>query len=129
MVRSLKELSILNMRLQDISMPNLLFDKYPSDSSVIPKMIFQCGKDLFVEKLIERDEIANDRWITANGHVCLLNDHTIGDSCWCYCRTDFAECKCACFHIFHLLLDRLEEEYGPLNRAVKFKFALIEPMF
>lgn len=128
MVRPLKELAILNMRLQDISMPNTLFEKYPSDSSVIPKMIFNCGRNLFIEKLIERDEIASDRWRTANNHVCLINDHTTGDSCWCYCRIDFPECNCACFHIYHLLLDRIEEEWGPLNRAIKLKFALVEPI-
>ena len=117
------------MRLQDISMPNILFENYPSDSNLVPKIIFRHGKRLFVEKLIERDEIANDRWNAVNGHVCRINDHTVGDSCWCYCRTELPECNCSCFHIFHLLLDRIEEEFGPLNRAVKFKFATVEPVF
>ena len=129
MARPLKELSILNMRLQDISMPNLLFERYPADSSIIPKIIFSCGRNLFIESLIERDEIANDRWRTANNHVCLINSHVIGDSCWCYCITDEPECRCACFHIFHLLIDRIEEEHGPLNRAAKLKIALARPSF
>ena len=129
MVRPLLELAILNMRLQDISMPNILFEKYPSDSNMVPKILFRAGKNLFIEKLIERDEIANDRWRQSNNHVCLINDHTVGDSCWCYCETDQPECKCTCFHIFHLLLDRIEEEYGPLNRTIKLKFALVEPRF
>ena len=117
------------MRLQDISMPNLLFERYPSDSSIVPKIIFNHGRNLFIESLTERDEIANDRWITANNHTCLVYDHDRVNSCWCYCIADEPECRCACFHIFHLLLDRIEEEHGPLNRAVKLKFALARPRF
>ena len=129
MVRSLRELALLNMRVNDIISPNLQFDKYPSNCHLIPEIIFNVGKNLFIEELRDRDEVVNELWYNANGHFCLINDQNQGDACWCACDAGERSCICCCFHIFFMLLDRIFEEYGALNYNAQFKYILARPRF
>ena len=129
MVRSLQELALLNMRVKSIISPNLEFDRYPSNCHIIPEIIFNVGKNLFIEELQDRDESIGDLWRNVNGHFCLINEQNQGDACWCACNPERRICICNCFHIFHMLLDRIYEEHGALNYNARLKFVLARPRF
>ena len=129
MARSLQELAILNMRVCDIASPNLLFEKYPRNCHMISDIIFQQAKNLFIEELIDRDGFVGELWNDANGHFCQINDRDSGDACWCACNPNDRQCRCGCFHVFYMLIDRIFEEQGALNYNAKLKHVLARPRF
>ena len=129
MARSLRELALLNMRVNSIISPNLEVEKYPSNCHIIPEIIFNVGKNLFIEELRDRDENVDELWYTVNGHFCLVNDQDNRDACWCACDRNRRTCICSCFHVFHMLLDRIYEEHGTLNYNAQLKFVLARPRF
>lgn len=129
MVRSLQELAVLNMRIRDIASPNLLVNRYPKNCHIIPGIIFQVAKNMFIEELIDRDGYVGELWNDANGHFCQINDRDNGDACWCACNPNHEFCRCECFHVFFMLLDRIYEENGLLNYDAKLKFALVRLQF
>ena len=84
---------------------------------------------MFIEELIDRDGYVGELWNDANGHFCLINDQDNGDACWCACNPNHEFCRCECFHVFFMLLDRIYEENGLLNYDAKLKFALVRLQF
>ena len=106
-VSELKELTLLNMCVYDVASPNLLFEEYPKDCHLIPKLIFNVGKDLFIEHIILRDESFGDRWRTANNHYFAIDNDFGKIQCWCACNTQDAGCRCGCMHIFHILIEKI----------------------
>ena len=122
-VPNLKELALLNMRVCDVANPNLLFEEYPRDCHIIPKLIFDIGKRIFMEHIFLRDESFIDRWHNANNHYCVLDNGYGQIECWCACDRS-VQCKCGCMHIFHILIEKIIEENGTLNMQTKLKYAL-----
>ena len=122
-VPALKDLALLNMRICDIANPNLLFEEYPKDCHLIPKIIFETGKHIFIEHIILRDDSFEERWFDAEGHYCKMDNGHGQIQCWCSCEQS-GNCKCGCMHIFHILIEKIWEENGVLNMESKLKFAL-----
>ena len=126
-VPSLQELALLNMRVVDVAHPNLLFETYPRDCHIIPKMIFETGKRIFLNHLFLRDERFAEQWDEANGHFCVLDNGHGKIQCWCSCSRVIPNCSCGCMHTFYILLELITEDYGTLNMKTKLKYALARP--
>ena len=120
MVRTLQELSFANLRVRDILHPNLSLPSYPRDCHILPETIFRVGKRQIIDELCERDDTIRMLWPHMNGHHCLINDDP-SNRCWCGCDINEPHCFCICMLPVHILLDRIEEEMGSINRNASFK--------
>ena len=87
-------------------------------------MIFDIGKQIFLDQLFFRDESFAERWENANGHLCLVDNGEGKIQCWCSCSRNSPTCQCSCAHIFHILIEKIREEYGALNMNAKLKYVL-----
>ena len=123
MVLSLQELSLLNMSLRQIKYP---YTHQRRNGYLLENIIFQCGKRIIVNELRVRDAFIDRNWHGMQNHHCLLEDSD--SKCWCACDIQKNFCICLCFNSFYMILTRFEEENGPINDNVKFKWILSGPV-
>ena len=125
MVLSLKELSFINMPIIQIKYPYLNFEQ-PRYGYILEDIIFRCGRRIIINELRFRDEFIDRNWPAMRNHHCLLEDSDA--KCWCACNPQSHFCHCLCFNSFYMILTRFEEENGPLNDNIKFKWILDGPI-
>ena len=121
-MRTLAELALLNMRVQDIIYPNELLDPPPPDRYMVSDIIFRIGKIIFMEELGARNFIYWNQWIDSGRHYCMVRDN--GSSCWCACDNE-NYCICGCFNCFFMLLDEITFEAGDINYGAPLKYVLL----
>ena len=123
-MKTLAELALLNMRVQDIIYPNELIFPPPPDSYMITDIIFRIGKNLFMEELGIRNFIYWNQWIDSNRHYCAVRKSD-ASGCWCGCDQNEDYCMCSCFLCFHLLLEEIMYEIGIVNYNAPLKYVLL----
>ena len=125
MVLSLRELAFINMPIVQIKYPYTNSDQ-PRNGYILEEMIFHSGRRIIINELRFRDAFIDRNWHTMRDHHCLLEDSD--SKCWCACDTRNTYCICLCFNSFYMILTRAEEENGPINDNIKFKWILSGPV-
>ena len=124
MNRSLKERAFLNLSLEDVLYPYRALGIKPNASYFLEEVIFRVGKNMIIDQLISRDEGIEAEWPDLNNHHCLISEGINGPWCWCSCDTTRPTCRCVCFAPLFILIKRIEEVNGPINRQAKMKYIL-----
>ena len=125
MVLSLKELSFINLPVKQIKYPYLYSDQ-PRIGYMLEEIMFHCGRRIIINELRFRDGFIDRNWPRMRNHHCLLEDSD--SKCWCGCDPQSDYCICLCFNCFYMILTRFEEENGPFNDNIKFKWILEGPI-
>ena len=125
MVLSLRELSFINMPVNQIKYPYTHLN-LPRGGYWLENVIFQSGKRIIINELRFRDEFIDRNWHGMRDHHCLLED--ADSKCWCACDIRRNFCNCLCFNAFYMILTRFEEENGPFNDNIQFKWILSGPV-
>ena len=98
----------------------------PRNGYILEDIIFQCGRRIIVNEIRFRDGFIDRHWPEMRNHHCLIEDPD--SKCWCACDPESNFCICLCFNSFHMILTRFEEENGPFNDIIKFKWILSGPI-
>ena len=121
---TLAERAFLNMRLCDVLYPYQAIKAKPDSNYPLESIIFNMGKRFIIEQLRNRDEVVDEIWPELNDHHCLLGDSS--NQCWCSCDATTRLCICVCYNPLYMLIDRIEECNGPINRRAQMRFALAD---
>ena len=118
---SLAERAFLNMRLTDVLYPYIALNAKPDSNYLLETIIFNTGKRFIIDQLRNRDDSLDAIWPNLEEHHCQINDSS--NQCWCSCNiTRF--CTCVCYNPLFILIDRIEEINGPINRQAPIRLAL-----
>ena len=119
---SLAERAFLNMRLIDVLYPYQAFDANPCSNYVLEDIIFQAGRRIIIDQLRTRDWNIDEVWPHMRNHHCLIEEGSY--RCWCSCNGISIRCSCVCFNCIYLLINKIEEINGPVNRNAQMKYVL-----
>ena len=119
---SLAERAFLNMKLIDVLYPYQAIGINPVSSYILEDIVFNAGKRIIINHLRMRDDDIDEQWPFMRNHHCLIEEGIF--KCWCSCDAISRKCSCACFNCLYLLIDKIEEINGPLNRNAQMRFIL-----
>ena len=119
---NLAERAFLNMRLIDVLYPHRVYGHSLSSNYTLEGIIFNAGKRIIINHLRMRDDEIDENWPQMNNHQCLIEDED--NKCWCSCNGNSRLCSCVCYNALYMLIDRIEEINGPLNRNSQMRFIL-----
>ena len=119
---SLAERAFLNMRLVDVLYPYQAINSSPNSNYILENIILSAGKRIIINHLRMRDDWIDVHWPSMMNHHCRIEEGI--HKCWCSCDGTSANCSCACFNFIYLLISKIEEVNGPINRNARMKFVL-----
>ena len=124
MNRTLEERAFLNMTLENVLYPYKALGINPIVNYPLEGIIFGAGRNMILEQLRNWDDEIDFDWFNLNNHHCLISEGINGTWCWCSCDISRPVCQCVCYAPLFILIKRIEEANGPINRQAKMKYIL-----